>query len=268
MFTERIYLRENDDKVFLDAIIAQHAEGMKRKAILVIPGGAYQNVCAGHEGEPIGVAFMPYGYNAFILHYSVARVRSFPAQLIEASLAVKHIKDNAERYGIDPDEVFVTGFSAGGHLACSLGVLWHLPEIYEATGMPYGYNRVRGMMLGYPVITNEGPSHMGTHCNLWCTDEPSAEQLAISSLEKHVDERSAPLFLVHTSNDAVVSVHNAFSLGEAYAAAGIPFEMHIYPKGPHGMALGNKITARGLSECVDEALAKWVEQAAYWAEHL
>ena len=268
MFTERIYLRENDDKVFLDAIVAQPAEGMKRKAILVIPGGGYQNVCAGHEGEPVGVAFMPYGYNVFVLHYSVAWSRPFPAQLIEASLAVKHMKDNAERYGIDPEEIFVTGFSAGGHLACSLGVLWHLPEIYEATGMPYGYNRVRGMMLGYPVITAKENAHIGSHCNLWCTTTPSEEQLALSSLENHVDERSVPLFVMHTSDDNVVPVHNTLCLGEAYAAAGLPFEMHIYPKGPHGMALGNKITSRGLSECVDEALAKWVAQAAHWAENL
>ena len=268
MFTERIYLRENDDKVFLDAVIAQPTPSYTRRAILVIPGGGYQNVCYEHEGEPVGLAFMAHGYNVFVLHYSVARVRPFPAQLIEASLAVKHIKDNAEKYGIDPNEIFVTGFSAGGHLACSLGVLWHLPEIYEATGMPYGYNRVRGMMLGYPVITTDHRAHIGSHCNLWCTNTPSEEQLAISSLEKHVDEKSVPLFLVHTSNDPVVPVHNSLALGEAYAEAGIPFEMHIYPKGPHGVALGNDITSRGYSDCSDAAIAKWVEQAVYWAEHL
>ena len=179
MLTERIYLREGDESIYLDALIADPTPSYTRRAILVIPGGAYQNVCAGHEGEPIGLAFMAHGYNAFVLHYSVARVRPFPAQLIEASLAVKHIKDNAERYGIDPNEVFAVGFSAGGHLACSLGVLWHLPEIYEQTGMPYGYNRVKGIILGYPVITGEGRTHWGTHCNLWCTDTPSAEQYTL-----------------------------------------------------------------------------------------
>ena len=268
MITERIYLREGDDTIYLDALIAQPTPKYTRRAILVIPGGAYQEVCAGHEGEPIGLAFMAHGYNAFVLHYSVARVRPFPAQLIEASLAVKHIKDNAERYGIDPEEIFVTGFSAGGHLACSLGLLWHLPEIYEAIDMPYGYNRVRGMMLGYPVITSNGRTHVATHRNLWCTDTPTDDQLAMSSLEKHVDERSAPLFLMHTSNDLAVPVHNALCLGEAYAEAGIPFEMHIYPKGPHGVALGNDITSRGIAECSEAAIGKGVEQAAYWAEHL
>ena len=104
MITERIYLREGDDKVYLDALITRPTPKYTRRAILVIPGGAYQEVCDGHEGEPIGLAFMAHGYNAFVLHDSVARSRPFPAQLIEASLAVKHIKDNAERYGIDPEE--------------------------------------------------------------------------------------------------------------------------------------------------------------------
>jgi acetyl esterase/lipase len=81
----------------------------------------------------------------------------------------------------------------------------------------------------------------------------------MSSLENHVDERSIPLFVMHTSDDSVVPVENTLCLGAAYAAAGIPFEMHIYPKGPHGMALANDVTARGIPECANEAMANWVQ---------
>ena len=123
MIFKKIQLDKDDENIYLEAYIADKTEGFTRNAILVIPGGGYGSVCSDREGEPIAMAFMPYGYNAFVLHYSVASVnkRTFPSQLIEASKAMKHIKDNAKEYNIDPERVFVTGFSAGGHLAATLG---------------------------------------------------------------------------------------------------------------------------------------------------
>ncbi len=267
MLHERIYLRENDEKIFLDTYVPDKINGFTRRAILVIPGGGYHDVCSAREGEPIAHAFMAEGFAAFVLSYSVARVRPFPAQLVEASLAMAHIKAHAEEYGIDPDEIFVTGFSAGGHLACSLGLLWHLDAIYRETGIPYAANKPRGMILGYPVITYAG-SHVASHKNLWCTDEPSEEQLAVSSLENHVDERSVPLFIMHTSDDTVVPIKNALVLANAYAEKGHPFELHIYPHGPHGMALANEITSCASPLHANEAIAAWVKQAAFWAKNL
>ncbi len=267
MLHERIYLRENDEKIFLDTYVPDKIKGLTRRAILVIPGGGYGTVCSDREGEPIAHAFMAEGFAAFVLSYSVARVRPFPAQLIEASLAMAHIKAHAEEYGIDPDEIFVTGFSAGGHLACSLGVLWHLDEIYKETGILFGANKPRGMILGYPVITYAG-SHAATHKNLWCTEEPTEEQLAVSCLEKQVDERSVPLFIMHTSDDKVVPIKNALVLASAYAEKGLPFELHVYPHAPHGVALGNEITSCNSAIMENEAIAKWISQAVYWAKHL
>ncbi len=267
MLHERIYLRENEEKVFLDTYVPDKIKGFTRRAILVIPGGGYHNVCSDREGEPIAHAFMAEGFAAFVLSYSVARVRPFPAQLIEASLAMAHIREHAEEYGIDPEAVFVTGFSAGGHLACSLGVLWHLDEIYQKTGIPFGINKPNGMILGYPVTIFEG-GHKGTHQNLWCTDEPSAEQIAISSLENHVDDKSVPLFIMHTSDDAVVPIKSALALASAYAEKGLPFELHVYPHAPHGAALANEITSYGNPLLENEAIANWVRMAIYWAKHL
>ncbi len=267
MLHERIYLRENDEKVFLDTYVPDKIKGFIRRAILVIPGGGYSKVCYDREGEPIAHAFMAEGFAAFVLSYSVARARPFPAQLIEASLAMAHIRAHAEEYGIDPEAVFVTGFSAGGHLACSLGVLWHLDAIYRETGIPYGANKPSGMILGYPVITYEG-SHAATHKNLWCTDEPSKEQLAVSCLENHVDGKSAPLFIMHTSDDAVVPIKNALVLADAYAKKGLPFELHVYPHMPHGAALANEITSYGNAVLENKAIATWIKQAIFWAKNL
>ena len=254
----------NDESVYLEAFVADKVGDYKRKALLVIPGGGYAAVCSDREGEPIALGFIPYGYNAFVLHYTVARKRPFPAQLIEASLAIAHIKDHAEEYGIDPEKVFAVGFSAGGHLAGSLGTLWHKEEIYEATGMPYGYNKPRGVMLIYPVIN----AHIGSFLNLLCKDEPTKEELDSVSLDLNVDSRTTPTFIMHTVTDQIVNVSNAISMADALTKNGIPFEMHIYPDAPHGIALGNAITARGNAKHINPEIAKWIAQADAWAESI
>lgn len=268
MIYKKIQLDKNDESIFLEIFAAEKAGDYIRDAILVIPGGGYGCVCADREGEPIAMAFMPYGYNAFVLHYSVGRKRPYPAQLIEASLAMKHIKDNAAEYNINPERVFVTGFSAGGHLAASLGTMWHRKEVYDATGMPYGYNKPTGIMPVYPVITANEYGHQASFKNLWCTDNPTKEQLDYTSAELHVDENSAPAFIMHTSNDVVVPVQNSLLFAEAYAKNKLLFELHIYPDAPHGVALGNEITGCGNTKWLNSSIAKWVEHAAEWAKSI
>lgn len=264
-----IPLREDDEQVYLEAYICEKTQSFTRKAILVIPGGGYFNVCANREGEPVAHAFIPKGYNAFVLHYSVAKKRVFPSQLIEASLAMKHIKDNAEEYGIDKENIFVVGFSAGGHLAASLGTMWHKKEVYEAIDIPFGYNKPRGMMLIYPVISGViEQRHKGSFKNLLGLDDPTQEQLKAVSIENNVDQNTVPAFLMHTTTDSTVPVYNSLIMAKALSDNGIKYEMHIYPEAPHGCALGNDITSNGNPNYVNSAIAKWVDHAADWAENL
>lgn len=261
---ERIPLSAEDSEIYLEAFIAEKVGDYVRKAILVIPGGGYGGVCADREGEPIGMAFMPYGYNAFVLHYSVGRKRPYPAQLIEASLAIKHIKDNAEDYNINPDEVFTVGFSAGGHLSATIGTQWKHPAVYEAIDMPYGYNKPKGTMLIYPVIDG----HDFSFHFLLCNDNPTEEQLDQVRVSKHVDADTCPAFIMHTSNDQEVNIQNSLNYAQALSKAGHKFEMHVYPDALHGIALGNDITRCGVPSWKNDAAAEWVRQAAYWADHL
>ncbi len=256
---QKIQLTENS---YMDAYIADKVKGFTRKAILVIPGGGYAGLATEREGEPIAQAFMPYGYNAFVLHYSVNK-KPFPAQLIEASMAIKNIRDNSEEYDIDPNNVFVVGFSAGGHLAASLGTMWNKPEIYNAIDMPVGYNKPNGMMLIYPVVSPV--YHLPSFENL-LLGKVTDEKLAECSIDKNIDENSAPAFIMHSSNDQIVNVRNSLSLANALADKGIKFEMHIYPDAPHGVALGNEITKCGNEKWIDTSIAKWVENAVEWAE--
>lgn len=268
MIFKRVMLSE-EDGAYLDCYIADPIKYFTRKAMLVIPGGGYGMVCSDREGEPIAHAFMSYGYNAFVLHYYVGKEKPFPIQLIQSAQAIRHIKDHAEEYGLDAEQLFVVGFSAGGHLAASTGVLWKHPAIYEALDMPYGYNKPKGVMLIYPVISATEPySHWGSVHNLLATKEPGEEQCLAVSIEKHVDCDSAPAFIMHTSNDQIVDVRNSLALGAAYREAKLQFEMHIYPDAPHGAALGNAITGYGKEKYNNPAIAEWVRMAAAWADSL
>lgn len=255
---ERIELNEN---AYMTTYIADKTENFTRKALLVIPGGGYTAI-ASREGEPIAQAFMPYGYNAFVLNYSV-KDKAYPQQLIEASMAIKNIRDNAEEYNINPDEVFAVGFSAGGHLAACLGTMWHRPEICDAIDMPRGYNKPNGVMLIYPVINPD--YHYRSFENLLMGDV-TPEKLSNLSIDKVVDENSSPMFIMHTSNDQIVNIKNSLCLADALADKGIKFEMHIYPDAPHGVALGNEITECGNEKWNNKSIAKWIEQAVEWAE--
>lgn len=266
MKIKRIMLSKNSTDVYIDAYISDKIEGFERKAILVIPGGGYSGVCSDREGEPIAQAFIPYGYNAFVLHYTVNKKHPFPTQLIEVAEAIKHIKDNAEKYGISKDKIFVVGFSAGGHLAGCSGILWKHPEIYERISMPFGYNKPAGIMLMYPVISTD--YHGFSFNNLLCKEQPTDKDLYSVSLEKHVDSDSAPAFVLHTANDQIVDIKNSLCLANAYTDAKVEYELHVYPNGPHGMALANHITDLGNKQWNNPAIAEWVRMAAYWAENV
>ena len=263
IFKKVVFAPEEGTDVWLDAYVADPVPGYIRKAMLVIPGGGYGSVCSDREGEPIAHAFLARGYNAFVLHYTVGRKKPYPAQLRQASLAAAHIKRSAAEYGIDPDSIFAVGFSAGGHLAGCLGTMWkRVPELD-------GDNRVKGVILVYPVVSGIEPySEMGSIRNLLCSDNPDEEQRRMVSLELAADSDSSPAFFVHTSNDQAVDVRNSLVLAQAYRANGIQFEMRIYPDAPHGVALGNEITRCGNEKWNNPTIARWVDDAAAWAEKL
>lgn len=271
MIYKKIQLDEDNENIYMDAYIADKISGYTRDAILVIPGGGYAEICAEREGEPIALDFMARGFNAFVLHYSVKEnsKKVYPTQLVEGARAIKHIKDCSQKYGINPERVFTCGFSAGGHLAAALGILWHDKAIYDAIDMPYGYNKPKGIMPIYPLISGiESFATEDCFRNLIGSQNPSDEQLKSVSLELMVDEKSAPAYIVHTANDQIVSVKNSLCLANAYANCGAEFELHIYPDAPHGVALGNEITKCGIEKYDNPAIAEWIKNAVFWAKNL
>ena len=251
----------DDPDVCLIPHLAEHAQ-TPRAAVLILPGGGYREVCVGREGNMVAEAFLKHGVQAFVLQYSVNK-GPFPKQLQEAALAMKHIRDNAAPYGIDPARVFVLGFSAGGHLAATLGTMWHTDAVKAVVGQTE-VAKPTGMMLLYSVISTE--HHGFSFHHLWQTPTPTAEQLAAVSVERHVDRHTCPAFMVHTADDGAVDVRNALCMGEALTANGIPYELHIYPSAPHGWALADKTTSCGNPDWDQPRLAQWLPTAVSWME--
>lgn len=248
-----------DGKAYIDAYIpdtAKNACGM-----LVIPGGGYGGVCSEKEGEPIALAYLARGFAAFVLHYSVGENAKGHRPLVEASVAMSYIRENAEALGVDPHKLFAVGFSAGGHLAASLATMWHREEVIMAAGIDHGSNRPDGVVLCYPVITGLEKAHKWSFYNIIGTKTPTEEQLKYYSAELCVDEKSSPAFIIHTAEDRTVPVENSLYMAEAYARYGITFELHVYPYGPHGMALANKVTSRGAPNMESPQYERWVEDS-------
>ena len=267
MICEKVYFPYKDDtSVHLTCYL--HAESPEmpkapRDAILVIPGGGY-TACSDREAEPIALAYMQYGLNAFVLRYSTKKKSAFPRPLNEASLSVKFIKDNAERFHINPDRVFAVGFSAGGHLCASLGTFHSMPSLLKELNMEKGENRVRGTILSYPVISTGEFTHIETMTNLLGTSTPTDEERELYSVEKHVSPETAPAFIWHTYEDTCVPVENSLMLAAAMRRNNVPFELHIFKKGIHGLSLCNEITASTNGRFIEHDNEGWLEMSVKW----
>ena len=252
----------------LTAICVSNTAELKqtpRRAVVVCPGGGY-SMTSDREAEPIAAQFLAAGFATFVLRYTVKEGAQNFAPLCQVALAIKHVRDNAEHYNVDPDHVFTCGFSAGGHLAASAGILWDRPEVRALMGdAPDGYWRPNGMILSYPVITGGDKAHKGSFYNLIGTTEPTDEQLDTYSLEKHVCNTTPPAFIWHTASDTCVPVYNSLYLASAYADAGVPFELHVFPHGVHGLSLANEQTCSGKDTFIVPHLQCWMELAIRWA---
>lgn len=271
MICERIYLYDDNDKVYLDTYIPRTESGVRRKVMLVLPGGGYCQ-CWWGEGEPVARQFMTSNYCTFVLNYSaihnIFRPSGVPAPLIDASKAVAYIKRNADKYLIDPDRIAVVGFSAGGHLAATLGTMWHCDFVEKEAEIAHGENRVAAMILGYPVISSDPRiAHTGSFKTL-LTDgkgEPNEKDLEFYSAEKQVSDKTVPAFIWHTATDNGVSVQNSLVMAEALSKNKIPFELHIFPEGPHGRSIATRDIFPDDGDYL-EHIAEWVELAKKWLD--
>ncbi len=274
MTTETIYLREDDQNIKMQTFVhddTYNVYGGKRAAMVVIAGGGYCFIANNREGEPVAINYFAAGYNCFLLDYSINEKAAFPRPVQDVSKAIVHIRRNAEKYNIDPDRVYVIGFSAGGHLAASMGTFWAEDWAKSDDDMAYGENKPTAVLTCYPVITGD-PRYYHQHSimrvlgnDIYKEDTP-AEDLAKYSVEKNISEKTVPTFIWHTFEDTCVPVENSLLYAMALREKGINFELHIYPKCDHGLSIATRETSWGEERLINPHIGSWFNDSLEFLE--
>lgn len=235
-----------------------------RSAIVVCAGGGYWQR-SDRESEPIVTQFLAMGYHTFLMDYSVAP-NHFPTSVRELGEAVARIREHAGEWNIDTARIIPCGFSAAGHLVCSLGVFWDQEFVWGPIGRKADEIRPDGMILCYPVITSGEFAHVNSFKRL-LGEDASKEQKAAVSLENFVTEKTPPAFLWHTWEDESVPLENSLLLASALRRCGVHFELHVYPTGGHGLSLATSETAGENTTLINEQCQSWVGLLKTWLAH-
>jgi acetyl esterase/lipase len=225
-------------------------------AVVVCPGGGYGGL-APHEGRDYALWLNELGISAFVLKYRLGSGGyRHPVMLGDAARAVRLVRARAAEWKLDPRRIGIMGSSAGGHLASTL--LTHFDAGSADAGDPVDRQSSRPDLgiLCYPVITMGEKTHAGSKRNL-LGENPSPELVRLLSNELQVTKETPPTFLFHTAEDRAVVVENSLAFADALARNGVPFALHVYPKGPHGIGLGTR-------EWDPAARHPWTTQCALW----
>ncbi len=221
----------------------------KRPAVVVCPGGAYV-YCSPREAEPVALAYAAKGFHAFLLRYSTGWDCAGFAPLQELSWVIGHLRAHSEEWNIDPERIVSCGFSAGGHLALSSGLM--------------GEHRPNAMVLGYPAVSI--PNVPGAEFMLKLMtgrQEVTDEDAAALDLPSKITAEAPPVFLVATAEDALTP-NGALAVANRYSALGLDYELHIFQHGPHGYSLATEVCADGSAQVLNPSFAKWLDMSVDW----
>lgn len=237
----------------------------RRPLVLILPGGGYRYLSF-REAEPVAVRLLGMGCHAAVLHYSVAPV-TFPAQLLQVFSAIHTLRCNAETWHINPGRIIVMGFSAGGHAAASAGVFWSKPHYAQLLNLEPKDVRPDALALCYPVITSGPFAHPGSiECLTGSADSPYRGTV---SLEKQVSSDVPPCFIWHTVTDSAVPVENSLMFASALRKNRVPFELHLFANGGHGLSLANaEVYGQDRQASINEACQQWVALFDAWRKTL
>lgn len=236
------------------AVTPYLVEGKNRPAVIVCPGGGYGGR-AHHEGEPIAEWLNGLGISAFVLRYRVAPYQ-YPCALLDVQRAIRTVRQEAERFRINPDKIGILGFSAGGHLAANAGTSFNSGKGNK--GIEDDIDRQSAkpnlLVLCYPVITMKDPfTHTGSRDNL-LGKEPEPGMVEQLSNELNVSKDTPPTFIWHTSDDAGVPVENSLMFAAALSKHNVRFDLHVFAKGKHGLGLADE----------EEHTNGWTDVCASW----
>jgi acetyl esterase/lipase len=246
---------EDSDKPSLTVYPAPEKSAVET-AVVVCPGGGYGFLAKDHEGDQIARWLNSLGIQAFVLQYRIAPRYHYPAPFLDAQRAIRWVRAHAGDYRISPARIGIWGFSAGGHLASTTGTHFDAGDPQAADPIDRLGSRPDFMILAYPVISFTTPyTHTGSMRNL-LGDHPDPKLVASLSNEIQVTAQTPPTFLFHTNEDNDVPAENSVLFYLALRKAGVPAEMHIYERGPHGVGLAS----------TDAVLASWAGRLKDWLE--
>jgi acetyl esterase/lipase len=229
-------------------------------AVIILPGGGYQHLAIDKEGTKVAEWFNSLGITAFVLKYRL------PSDLImknknigplqDAQEAVRYVRENAEKWNIDPKKIGVLGFSAGGHLASTIATHYD-DKVYESKFKVSA--RPDFSLLIYPVISMQNDiTHKGSQVSL-LGENASKELIDSFSNEMKVTPQTPPTFLIHATDDTIVLPENSINYYLALKKNGVSAELHIYEKGGHGFGLGIQDTSKLWTRDCEE----WLKSNGY-----
>jgi acetyl esterase/lipase len=230
------------------------AEKASGAAVVICPGGSYRALSMENEGNLVAQWMNRHGVAAFVLKYRLGPRYHHPAPLDDAQHALRYVRLHADEFRIRPDRVGIMGFSAGGHLAATAGTHFDAGKPDAGNAIDRLSSRPDFLILGYPVITFEPPyAHQGSRTNL-LGDQPDPQLVQLLSNEKRVTAQTPPTFIFHTDADKGVPAENSVLFYLALRKAGVPAEIHVYERGPHGVGLSPN----------DAIVATWADRMGDW----
>jgi acetyl esterase/lipase len=231
--------------------------GIPAASVIICPGGGYGGEAVDKEGYKPALWLNSLGISAFVLRYRLPHGEAgrglVPAPLEDLQRAIVLVRSNARKWHLNPRQVGVMGWSAGGHLAAAGGTLFHKSH-WWSTGVAGAGDRPDFLVLLYPVITMREATHKGTHDNL-LGPHPSESAVRLYSAEEQVTSRTPPTFIAVARDDDVVPLENSIRFANALKMAGVPCDLVIYEHGGHGFGLGVE----------GNDSARWPEAFAAWA---
>lgn len=230
--------------------------------VIVCPGGGYSFVSE-REGEPIAIEYYNRNYNTFVLRYDVAPAR-YPLALTQLACSVDYVRKNAEKFHINPDKIYVCGFSAGGHLVGCLANFYHdLPKDYISHEKLDA--KPNAVIMAYPVIYPD--SHVSSYKNLLGENFESMKILDKLTLDKTVSDKNPPCFIWSTFEDAIVNPSATLRYAAALYTHSVKAECHIFAQGWHGSATCDARTSDGDFSKLTPA-AVWFDLSATFLKNL
>jgi acetyl esterase/lipase len=224
-----------------------------RAAVLVLPGGSYRMLATDHEGLQVAKWLNNLGVSAFMLEYRLGPKYHHPIELNDAKRGLRWVRSHAAEYGYDANRVGVWGFSAGGHLASTLGTHFDAGDPAASDPIDRLSSRPDFMILTYPVIGPLGPASVGSFDNLLGKNADAALTEELTN-DRRVTAQTPMTFLVAADDDKAVLPENSVNFYLALRKAGVPAELHIYLHGGHGFGLAT----------LDPVLSSWTARLADW----